>query len=56
MLLDVILIEPYKGISAGYETSLPAAIAEALIKDGKAIDAKPAPKSAAKVEPKKTGK
>ena len=56
MLVSVILIEPYKGISAGYETSLPAEIAEALIKDGKAkaLSAeKPAP---AKVETKKTGK
>jgi hypothetical protein len=52
MLVDVILIEPYKGVSAGYETSLPAEIAEALIKQGKAKDAKPAPK----VEIKKTGK
>lgn len=56
MLVDIILIEPYKGVSAGYETSLPAAIAEALIKDGKAkpiATSKPAP---AKVETKKTGK
>ena len=56
MLVDVILIEPYRGVSAGYETSLPAEIAEALIKDGKAkaLSAeKPAP---AKVETKKTGK
>jgi hypothetical protein len=52
MLVDVILIEPYKGVSAGFETSLPAAIAEALIKQGKAKDSKPVPK----VETKKTGK
>lgn len=53
MLVDVILIEPYNGVSAGYETSLPAEVAEALIKDGKAKTkeaAKPAP---AKVESKK---
>jgi hypothetical protein len=55
MLVDVILIEPYKGVSAGYETSLPAEIAEALIKEGKAKDAH-APKLAVKVETKKTGK
>lgn len=55
MLVDVILIEPYKGVSAGYETSLPAEIAEALIKQGKAKDAH-APKPTVKVETKKTGK
>jgi len=56
MLVSVILNEPYKGVSAGFETSLPAEIAEALIKDGKAkalTAEKPAP---AKVETKKTGK
>jgi len=56
MLVDVILIEPYNGVSAGYETSLPAEIAEALIKEGKAKDAHAAPKPAPKVETKKTGK
>jgi hypothetical protein len=55
MLVDVILIEPYNGVSAGYETSLPAEVAEALIKEGKAKDAH-APKPAPKVETKKTGK
>lgn len=55
MLVDIILIEPYKGISAGYETSLPADIAEALIKEGKAKNAH-APKATPKVETKKTGK
>jgi len=56
MLVDIILLEPFNGVSAGYETSLPAEIAEALIKDGKAkplAASKPAP---AKVETKKTGK
>lgn len=37
MLVDVILKEAYAGISAGYETSLPKEIAEALIQEGKAI-------------------
>lgn len=56
MLVDVILNEPYKGVNAGFETSLPASIAEALIKDGKAKplnEVKPQP---VKVETKKTGK
>lgn len=56
MLVDVILIEPYKGVSAGYETSLPAEIAEALIKDGKAKPLTAAKPEPVKVETKKTGK
>ena len=38
MLHSVILLEGYKGISAGFETALPKDIAEQLIKDGKAIE------------------
>lgn len=56
MLVDLILIEPYKGVSAGYETSLPAAIAEALIKDGKAKQLTAVKPEPVKVETKKTGK
>lgn len=56
MLVDVILIEPYKGVSAGYETALPADIAEALIKDGKAKALRAEKPAPAKVETKKTGK
>ncbi len=56
MLVNVILIEPYKGISAGYETSLPADVAEALIKDGKAKPLAAAQPKPSKVETKKSGK
>lgn len=56
MLVSVILIEPYKGVSAGYETSLPAEIAEALIKDGKAKPLSAPKAQPVKVETKKTGK
>lgn len=56
MLVELILIEPYKGVSAGYETSLPAAIAEALIKDGKAKPLTAVKPELVKVETKKTGK
>ena len=54
MLHDVILIESYKGISAGYETSLPKEIAEQLIKEGKAIELPVA--KAPKIETIKKGK
>lgn len=54
MLVNVILKEQYKGVSAGYETSLPKEIAEQLIKEGKAVELSTI--KAPKVEPKKTGK
>ena len=56
MLVEVILIEPYKGVSAGYETSLPAEIAAALINEGKAKALRAEKPAPAKVETKKTGK
>jgi hypothetical protein len=54
MLHSIILTQPYNGISAGYETSLPKEIAEQLIKEGKAVELPTA--KAPKVEPKKIGK
>lgn len=54
MLYNVILLEGYKGISAGFETSLPKEIAEQLIKDGKAVDVPTAKQP--KIEPNKKGK
>ena len=54
MLVNVILKEQYRGVSAGYETSLPKEIAEQLIKEGKAVELPTA--KAPKVEPKKIGK
>lgn len=54
MLLSIILLEGYKGISAGFETSLPKEIAEALIKEGKATEL-PTIKTP-KIEPIKKGK
>jgi hypothetical protein len=54
MLVSVILKEQYRGVSAGYETSLPKEIAEQLIKEGKAVELTTA--KAPKVEPKKIGK
>jgi len=54
MLVSVILKEQYRGVSAGYETSLPKEIAEQLIKEGKAVELPTA--KAPKVEPKKIGK
>jgi hypothetical protein len=56
MLVELILIEPYRGVSAGFETSLPADIAEALIKDGKAKALRAPKPDPVKVETKKTGK
>lgn len=54
MLHSVILVEAYKGVSAGYETALPKEIAEALIKEGKATEL-PTIKNP-KIEPIKKGK
>jgi hypothetical protein len=54
MLVSVILKEQYRGVSAGYETSLPKEIAEQLIKEGKAVELSTV--KAPKVEPKKIGK
>ena len=54
MLLSVILLQGYKGISAGYETSLPKEIAEQLIKEGIAIPLLTI--AVSKVEPIKKGK
>lgn len=54
MLLSIILLEGYKGISAGFETSLPKEIAETLIKEGKATEL-PTIKTP-KIEPIKKGK
>tara|TARA_R110000822_G_scaffold69346_1_gene168366 strand:- start:334 stop:489 length:156 start_codon:yes stop_codon:yes gene_type:complete len=51
MLKSVILVKPYGGVSAGFETSHPQEIAEQLIKDGIAIEL-----PTAKVEPIKKGK
>jgi hypothetical protein len=51
MLQSVILLQPYGGVSAGYETAYPKEIAEQLIKEGIAI-ALPV----VKIETKKVGK
>ena len=54
MLQSVILLKPYGGVSAGYETSYPQDIAEKLIKDGIAIKLHTV--VTPKVEPIKKGK
>ena len=51
MLQSVILLKPYGGVSAGYETAYPKETADKLIKEGIAI-ALPI----AKIEIKKVGK
>ena len=54
MLKSVILLKPYGGVSAGYETAYPQEIAEKLIKEGIAIELPTIVVS--KVEPTKKGK
>jgi len=54
MLQSVILLKPYGGVSAGYETAYPKEIAEQLIKEGIAIELQIA--KAPKIESKKVGK
>ena len=51
MLQSVVLLKPYGGVSAGYETAYSKEIADKLIKEGIAI-ALPV----AKIEIKKVGK
>jgi hypothetical protein len=54
MLVSVILLQTYNGVSAGYETSLPKEIAIQLIEEGKAVELNA--EKPLKVEPKKVGK
>lgn len=54
MLKSIILVKPYGGVSAGYETSYPQEIAEKLIQEGIAIDLHVV--KIQKVEPIKKGK
>lgn len=37
MLVDIFLLEPYKGVSAGQHTQLPAELADELIAKGIAV-------------------
>lgn len=54
MLKNIILVKPYGGVSAGYETSYPQDIADKLIQDGIAIALHTV--VTPKVEPIKKGK
>ena len=54
MLKSVILVKPYGGVSAGYETAYPQEIAEKLIKEGIANELHTV--VIKKVEPIKKGK
>jgi hypothetical protein len=54
MLIDILLTEPYQGVSAGQCTQVPSEIADALIAQGKATKVQSVKQI--KSETKKVGK